>query len=78
VVRLPERLSTYRALLPDVEVRGVLLIYPSRPGVITVGDGPGHTPERFVRDVGGWLAVEPSTVDRKVFRALLRQVTSTR
>jgi hypothetical protein len=78
VVRLPERLAAYRALLPDVEVRGVLLIYPSRAGDITVGDGPGHTPERFVREIGGWLAVEPSTVDRKVFRALLRQVTSTR
>jgi DnaJ domain len=77
VVRLPERLAAYRALLPDVEVRGVLLIYPSRAGDITVGDGPGHSPERFVLEVGGWLAAEPSIVDRQVFRALLRQVTST-
>ena len=74
VVRLPERLAAYRALLPDVEVRGALLIYPSRAGRITVGDGVAHTPERFVRDVGAWLAVEPSTVDREVFRTLLRQV----
>jgi hypothetical protein len=78
VVRLPQRLAAYRALLPDVEVRGVLLIYPGRAGDITVGDGPGHTPERFVREVGGWLAAEPSTVDRRVLRALLRQVTTTR
>jgi DnaJ-like protein len=74
-VRLPERLAAYRALLPDVELRGVLLIYPSRTGKITVGDGVAHTPERFVRDVGAWLALEPSTVDRQVFRTLLRQVT---
>lgn len=75
-VRLPEHLAAYRALLPDVEVRGALLIYPSRAGKITVGDGDAHTPERFVRELGAWLAVEPSTVDREVFLALLRQVTS--
>lgn len=76
VVRLPERLAAYRALLPDVEVRGVLLIYPRRAGEITVGDGVAHTPERFVREVGAWLASEPSTVDREVFRTLLKQVTN--
>lgn len=75
VVRLPERLAAYRALLPDVELRGALLIYPSRAGKITVGDGVAHTPERFVREIGAWLALEPSTVDREVFRTLLRQVT---
>lgn len=77
VVRLPERVAAYRALLPDVEVRGVLLIYPSRAGEITVGDGMGHTPERFVVETGAWLAAEPSTVDRDVLRVLLRQVTTT-
>jgi hypothetical protein len=77
VVRLPERLAYYRALLPDVELRGVLLIYPSRAGMITVGDGIAYTPERFVGDIGGWFATDPSTVDREVLRALLRQVTST-
>lgn len=77
VIRLPEHLASYRALLPDVEVRGVLLIYPSRAGEITVGDGFAHTPERFVRETGAWLAAEPSTVDRAVFRILLRQVTTT-
>lgn len=75
-VNLPERLAAYRALLPDAEIRGALLIYPSRAGTITVGDGLGHTPERFVRDIGGWLAAEPSTVDREVFATLLRQVVS--
>lgn len=75
-VHLPERLATYRALLPDAEIRGALLIYPSRAGSITVGDGLGHTPERFVLEVGGWLAAEPSTVDREMFSTLLRQVVS--
>jgi hypothetical protein len=75
-VRLPERLAAYRALLPDADVRGALLIYPSRAGNITVGNGIGHTPERFVREVGGWLAAEASTVDRDMFRTLLRQVVT--
>lgn len=75
-VHLPERLAAYRALLPDAEIRGALLIYPSRAGSITVGDGLGHTPERFVLEVGGWLAAEPSTVDREMFSTLLRQVVS--
>ena len=75
-VHLPERLAAYRALLPDAEIRGALLIYPGRAGTITVGDGLGHTPERFVREIGGWLAAEPSTVDREIFGTLLRQVVS--
>jgi hypothetical protein len=75
-VQLPERLAAYRALLPDVEIRGALLIYPGRAGTITVGDGLGHTPERFVREIGGWLAAQPSTVDREIFGTLLRQVVS--
>ncbi|MFI7674602.1 J domain-containing protein [Actinophytocola sp. NPDC049390] len=75
-VSLPTRLAVYRALLPDTEIRGALLIYPSRAGTITVGDGLGHTPERFVREIGAWLAAEPSTVEREMFSTLLRQVVS--
>ncbi|GAB1514062.1 DnaJ domain-containing protein [Actinophytocola sp. KF-1] len=75
-VNLPDRLAAYRALLPDAEIRGALLIYPSRAGTITVGDGIGHTPERFVAEIGGWLAADPSTVDREMFATLLRQVVS--
>jgi hypothetical protein len=75
-VRLPERMATYRALLPDVEIRGAVLIYPGRAGEITTGDGHATTPAEFVREIGGWLAVEPSTVDRTVFAKLLRQVVS--
>jgi hypothetical protein len=76
-VHLAERLATYRALLPDIEVRGALLIYPSRAGEITVGDGNAHTPERFVVEIGEWLATQASTVDREALRTLLRQVTTT-
>jgi hypothetical protein len=76
VVRMPEHLAAFRALLPDVELRGVVLVYPSRAGVITVGDGLAHTPERFVPEIGSWLATEPSTVDREFFVTLLRQVTA--
>lgn len=74
-VRLPRLLDAYRALLPDLEIRGVLLLYPSRAGEITVGDEPAEVqplvPERFVRETGDWLATDPSTVDRVAFRTLL-------
>jgi DnaJ domain len=75
-VHLPAHLSAYRSLIPDIQVRGAVLIYPSRAGTITVGDDFAHTPERFVREMGAWLATEPSTVDRKIFRDLLRLVTT--
>jgi hypothetical protein len=79
--RLPEGLAVYRDLLPDIEVRGVLLIYPSRAGeVTTVGrtDTPISplTPAQFVRELGGWLAADSATVDRDVFRTVLRRVVS--
>jgi hypothetical protein len=78
--RLPEWIADYRTLMPDLEVRGVLLLYPSGPGEITVGDNPAEippmVPAQFVREVGGWLATDPSTVDRDAFRVLLRQVVS--
>jgi hypothetical protein len=61
----------------------VLVIYPSRDGEITTGepanvDIPPMTPEQFVQEIGAWLAVEPSTVDSMVFRAVLRQVAGAR
>jgi hypothetical protein len=62
-------------------VRGVLLIYPSRAGEVTTGEPPDvvaqpMNPEQFVREVGGWLAAEPATVDRDAFRTVLGQVVS--
>jgi hypothetical protein len=79
-IRLPDGVAAYRRLLPGLEVRGVLLLYPSRAGSITVGDDetdfPPMVPERFVREIGAWLAADPSTVDRQAFRTVLRQVVS--
>jgi hypothetical protein len=78
--RLPDWLAAFRALLPGLELRGVLLLYPSRRGEITVGDAPAEVPPmvpgRFVRDIGAWLAADPSTVDREAVRTLLRQVVT--
>ncbi len=78
--RLPDWLDAYRTLLPDLELRGVLLLYPGRSGEITVEDGGARiaakVAEQFVREIGGWLAEDPSTVDREAFRAVLRQVVS--
>ncbi len=79
--RLAESVAAYQQLLPEVEVRGVLIVYPSRWGEVTTGDTTGvpvppMTPEQFVREVGDWLAVDPCTVDRDVVRTVHRQVVS--
>ena len=80
-IRLPDGVSEYRDLLPDVEVRGALLVYPSRAGEVTTGEppevpAPPMSPERFVREIGEWLAEEPATVDREIFRTVLERVVS--
>lgn len=80
-IRLPEGVSEYRELLPEVDVRGALLVYPSRAGEVTTGEppevpAPPMSPERFVREVGEWLAAEPATVDREIFAAVLERVVS--
>jgi hypothetical protein len=81
---LADRLPTFRALLPSLEVRGALLLYPSRPGEITTDPtgSPGQAgvppadPVRFVRELGGWLAGDPHAVDPAALRTLVRQVVS--
>ncbi len=79
-IRLPDGVAAYRRIAPGLEVRGVLLLYPSRAGEITVGDQPADfppmVPDRFVQEIGAWLAADPSTVDRQAFRAVLGQVVS--
>lgn len=79
-IRLPESVDVFRGLLTDIEVRAALLIYPSRNGEITTGaseaEVPPMNPEQFVRDIGEWLALDPSTVDRDVFRTVLAQVVA--
>jgi hypothetical protein len=77
--RLPEGIAAYRELLPDVEICGALVIYPSRDGEITTGEAdhvdiPPMTPQQFIQEIGAWLALEPSTVDSTAYRTVLRQV----
>lgn len=77
--RLPEAIEAYRELLPGLEVRGALIVYPSRAGEITTEQdfdvpAPPMTPEQFVTEIGGWLAAAPSIVDVDVLRQVLRQV----
>jgi hypothetical protein len=81
--RLAESLDAYRDLLPGVEIRGALIIYPSRDGEVSTAEAldvpaPPMTPEQFVDEIGAWLAVEPSTVDAEAFGAVLDRVVSTR
>lgn len=84
--RLAEALDAYDDLLPGVDIRGALVLYPSRPGTITVAptdaftadgaDVAALTPEQFVRQAGAWLAEDPSTVDVPTFRTVLDRVVS--
>lgn len=79
-IQLPDSVAVFRELLPEVEVRAALLIYPSRNGDISTdasdAEVPPMVPDQFVRDIGTWLAIDPSTVDRDVFRAVLDRVVS--
>jgi hypothetical protein len=80
-IRLPDGVDAYRDLLPGIEVRGALLVYPSRKGDITTGESPDvaappMSPERFVMEIGEWLADEPPIVDRDTFRVVLDRVVS--
>ncbi|MDR7300335.1 J domain-containing protein [Haloactinomyces albus] len=80
--RLPEGIASYRELLPEIEVRGALVLYPSRAGETTTGDVAEVPvrpilpmgPEQFVREIGRWLSAEPATIDREAFRAVLERV----
>lgn len=80
-LRLPGGVAAFRELLPEVEVRGAVLLYPSRSGDITTGESPEiaappYTPEQFVVEIGEWLAAEPAAVDRETFRTMLSRVVS--
>lgn len=80
--RLGEGVAAFEALLPEVEVRGVLLLYPNRAGEVSVGESEAEapveplTPEGFVREIGEWLAAEPAAVDRDAFAMVLAQVVT--
>lgn len=81
-IRLPEGVDAYRKLLPGIEVRGALVVYPSRAGDITTGESPEHvaappmSQEHFVMEIGEWLADEPPIIDRDTFRMVLDLVVS--
>ncbi|PWW57054.1 J domain-containing protein [Actinokineospora spheciospongiae] len=76
---LAETVAAFAELLPGVEVRGALLLYPSRQGAVSV-DGTAvagvslSVPDDFVRVVGGWLAGDCATVDHHVLRVLRDRV----
>ena len=80
--RLADGVAAFEALLPEVEVRGVLLLYPNRAGEITTEEPVEDaviepcTPEDFVRDFGEWLAADPATVDREAVAMLFGQVVA--
>lgn len=78
MTRLPEGIAEFQAVLPDVEVCGALLVYPSRAGEITTSEPSDLTltPDQFIREMGSWLAEDPATVDRDVFRRVQYQVVS--
>ncbi|RKT57618.1 J domain-containing protein [Saccharothrix australiensis] len=77
--RLPRTHAAYRKLLPWLDIRTVLVVYPSRAGEITTDEPadtlvPPMTPAQFVSEVGEWLSEDPATVDREAYRLLLAQV----
>ncbi|HWC78345.1 MAG TPA: DnaJ domain-containing protein [Pseudonocardiaceae bacterium] len=78
-LRLPDGVLAFRELLPELEIRGAVVLYPSRAGEITTGESPEvlappMSPEAFVHEMGDWLALEADVVDREHFRAVLAQV----
>jgi hypothetical protein len=80
-IRLPDGLAAFRDLLPDLDVRGVLVVYPSRSGEITTGTAPDApappmNAERFVREIGSWLAEQPAIVDRDAFRVVFDRLAT--
>jgi hypothetical protein len=81
-VRLPDGVAAYRELLPRLQIRGALIVYPSRAGDITTGQSPDDlaappmSPQRFVHEIGEWLAQAPATVDRETFRVVLDRLVS--
>lgn len=80
---LADGVAAFADLLPEVEVRGVALIYPNRAGDVSTADGVAEgssvqlmTPARFVRELGDWLAGDPNAVDREAVAAVLDQVVT--
>jgi hypothetical protein len=81
-MRLPEGVAAYQKLLPWLEVRGALLIYPSRAGEVTTDIVEPQqvvfpmTPEQFVEEIGDWFAEDPAAVDREALKLVLDLVVA--
>ncbi|MDQ3579301.1 MAG: DnaJ domain-containing protein [Actinomycetota bacterium] len=65
--------------LPGVDVRGALLLYPSRRGSVSTDDTAvfgvsAMVPDDFVRDMGAWLSGDFASVDQHVLRAVRARV----
>jgi hypothetical protein len=79
--QLSTAIEAYQKLLPEAEIRGALVIYPNRSGMVS-GEEHSHAlaspmnAEQFVLTIGGWLSAQPSTVDGSLLKTLLGQVVS--
>ncbi|GDY31186.1 J domain-containing protein [Gandjariella thermophila] len=73
---LGEAARAFQLLLPRLEVRGVVLVWPETSDAAASSTWEGTDvavtgAEGFVREVGDWLAGQPTTVDRNVLAVLL-------
>jgi hypothetical protein len=73
---LGEAARAFQLLLPRLEVRGVVVLWPesSDETVSSTWEGTDVAvtgAEGFIREVGDWLAGQPTTVDRNVLAVLL-------
>ncbi|WP_198943386.1 J domain-containing protein [Actinokineospora bangkokensis] len=75
--------AAFRTLLPGVDVRGAVILYPSRDADLTADPTPAAgvsvmLPETFVRTIGAWLAEDCATTDHHILRTVRAQVLSER
>lgn len=73
---LGEAARAFQLLLPRLEVRGVVVLWPETADRTASNTWEGTDvavtdAEGFVREVGEWLAGQPTTVDRNVLGVLL-------
>ena len=79
-VRLPHAVAAYQRLLPRCDVRGVVLIHPNRPGIVSIVTSPWPrlqvlTAHQFVTQTCAWLAAQPDVIDTRAV-ALLWSMTN--
>ena len=79
-VRLPHAVAAYQRLLPQCDVRGVVLIHPNRPGTVSISASPwpkmqALTAHGFVTQTCAWLAGQPDMIDTRAV-ALLWSMTN--